>query len=311
MKKFLKIVAIVAVVLIAVALVVPLALKSKVGDIVKKEAGELLTAEVDFRSLDLSLLRHFPHASVELEGLTVVCAAPFEGDTLASVGRISVVVDLMSLFGDSGYEVTKLLVDKAHLHARKLADGSVNWDVMKPSDEPAEEKEPAEADEPSAFRLRMRDVRLSEAVVRYEDDSTGMRAGVDPLDLRLSGDLSGERSDLDLRLEAHRLSYAAGRGGAAARRRSDGRRHARRRSEKQAFHFLRQQIEPQCDCSEPRRLGGAGGRPHRDGRARQQFESRVPRRPVAGSGLLHARFREPDRFGAADARRMGQRRAGG
>lgn len=210
MKKFLKIVAIVAVVLIAVALVVPLALKSKVGDIVKKEAGELLTAEVDFRSLDLSLLRHFPHASVELEGLTVVCAAPFEGDTLASVGRISVVVDLMSLFGDSGYEVTKLLVDKAHLHARKLADGSVNWDVMKPSDEPAEEKEPAEADEPSAFRLRMRDVRLSEAVVRYEDDSTGMRAGVDPLDLRLSGDLSGERSDLDLRLEAHRLSYAAG-----------------------------------------------------------------------------------------------------
>ena len=74
---------------------------------------------------------------------------------------------------------------------------------MKPSDEPAEEKEPAEADEPSAFRLRMRDVRLSEAVVRYEDDSTGMRAGVDPLDLRLSGDLSGERSDLDLRLEAH------------------------------------------------------------------------------------------------------------
>ena len=210
MKKFLKIVAIVAVVLIAVALVVPLALKSKVGDIVKKEAGELLTAEVDFRSLDLSLLRHFPHASVELEGLTVVCAAPFEGDTLASVGRISVVVDLMSLFGDSGYEVTKLLVDKAHLHARKLADGSVNWDVMKPSDEPAEEKEPAEADEPSAFRLRMRDVRLSEGVVRYEDDSTGMCAGVDPLDLRLSGDLSGERSDLDLRLEAHRLSYAAG-----------------------------------------------------------------------------------------------------
>ena len=210
MKKFLKIVAIVAVVFIAVALVVPLALKSKVGDIVKKEASELLTAEVDFRSLDLSLLRHFPHASVELEGLTVVCAAPFEGDTLASVGRISVVVDLMSLFGDSGYEVTKLLVDKAHLHARKLADGSVTWDVMKPSDEPAEEKEPAEADEPSAFRLRMRDVRLSEAVVRYEDDSTGMRAGVDPLDLRLSGDLSGERSDLDLRLEAHRLSYAAG-----------------------------------------------------------------------------------------------------
>ena len=55
MKKFLKIVAIVAVVFIAVALVVPLALKSKVGDIVKKEASELLTAEVDFRSLEMCI----------------------------------------------------------------------------------------------------------------------------------------------------------------------------------------------------------------------------------------------------------------
>jgi len=209
MKKFLKIVAIAAAVLVVAALVVPIALKSKVGDIVKKQADELLTAKVDFRSLDLSLLRHFPHASVELQGLTVVCAAPFEGDTLASVGRVSVVVDLWSLFGDAGFEVTKLLVDAPHLHARKLADGRVNWDVMRPSAEPAEEETPDES-EPSAFRLRMRDVRLSDAVVRYEDDSTGMRAGVDPLDLRLSGDLSGERSDLRLRLEARRLSYAAG-----------------------------------------------------------------------------------------------------
>ncbi len=209
MKRLLKIVAIAVALLLVVALVVPLALKSKVGDIVKKQADELLTARVDFRSLDLSLLRHFPHASVELEGLTVICAAPFEGDTLASVERVSVVVDLWSLFGDAGFEVTKLLVDAPHLHARKLADGRVNWDVMKPSEAPAAEEPTAES-EPSAFRLRMRDVRLSDAVIRYEDDSTGMRAGVDPLDLRLSGDLSGERSDLRLRLEAQRLSYAAG-----------------------------------------------------------------------------------------------------
>ena len=210
MKKFLKIVGIVVAVLLVIALVVPLALKSKVGGIVKKEAAELLTAEVDFRSLDLSLLRHFPHASVELEGLTVIYAAPFEGDTLASVERISVVVNLLSLFGDSGYEVTKLLVAAPHLHARKLSDGRVNWDVMKPSDEPAAAAVEEPEGEAPAFRLQMRDVRLTDAVLRYEDDSTGMLASVDPLDLRLSGDLSGERSDLKLTMEAQRLSYVAG-----------------------------------------------------------------------------------------------------
>lgn len=210
MKKLLKIAAVAVAALVVVALVVPLALKSKVGDIVKKQADELLTARVDFRSLDLSLLRHFPHASVELEGLTVVCAAPFEGDTLAAVRRVSVVVDLWSLFGDAGFEVTKLLVDAPCLHAHKSADGRVNWDVMKPSETPAGGEAESAGDESSSFRLQLRDVRLTDAVIRYEDDSTGMRAGVEPLDLRLAGDLSGERSELRLRLEARRLMYAAG-----------------------------------------------------------------------------------------------------
>lgn len=219
MKKLLKIVATIVVVLLVVAIVVPLAFESKVGDIVKKEADKRLSAKVDFRALDLSLLRHFPHASIELKGLTVVCAAPFEGDTLAAVDRISVVVNLMSLFGDEGYEVTKVIVDEPRIHARKLADGSINWDVMAPAaddepeasaDEAAAATETEASEDASAFRLQMRDVRLKGAVLRYEDDSTKMLAAVDPLNLSLSGDLSGERSTLQLRLDARKLEYASG-----------------------------------------------------------------------------------------------------
>ena len=218
MKKVLKIVAVIVAVLLAAAIVVPLAFESKVGDIVKKEAGKRLSAKVDFRALDLSLLRHFPHASIELKGLTVVCAAPFEGDTLAAVDRISVVVNLLSLFGDGGYEVTKVVVDEPRIHARKLSDGSVNWDVMAPaaakeSEAAAEESgtETAESSgDASAFRLRMRDVRLKDAVLRYEDDSTKMLAAVDPLSLSLGGDLSAEHSVLRLRLDARRLEYVSG-----------------------------------------------------------------------------------------------------
>ena len=218
MKKVLKIVAVIVAVLFAAAIVVPLAFESKVGDIVKKEAGKRLSAKVDFRALDLSLLRHFPHASIELKGLTVVCAAPFEGDTLAAVDRISVVVNLLSLFGDGGYEVTKGVGDEPRIHARKLSDGSVNWDVMAPaaakeSEAVAEESETETAEssgDASAFRLRMRDVRLKDAVLRYEDDSTKMLAAVDPLSLSLGGDLSAEHSVLRLRLDARRLEYVSG-----------------------------------------------------------------------------------------------------
>lgn len=95
----------------------------------------MLAASLDFDDLDISLLRHFPHASLELKGLSLVGVDRFENDTLVAADRVSVVVNLMSLFGDSGYEVTKVLLNRPAVHARRLADGAVNWNIMKPAEE--------------------------------------------------------------------------------------------------------------------------------------------------------------------------------
>ena len=59
MKKFVKIAAIVVAVILAVALIVPFALRGKIADIVKREANEMLAAKLDFEKLDISLLRHW------------------------------------------------------------------------------------------------------------------------------------------------------------------------------------------------------------------------------------------------------------
>ena len=107
MKKIVKIVAIVVAVVLVAAFVAPMLLRGKIAQIVKREANEMLDARVDFEKLDISLLRHFPRASLDLKGLTVVGAGPFEGDTIVAANRISVVVNPMSLFGDDGFEVTK------------------------------------------------------------------------------------------------------------------------------------------------------------------------------------------------------------
>ncbi|MDE6710970.1 MAG: AsmA family protein [Alistipes sp.] len=208
MKKSLRIAAIAAAVLFAVVLVAPMALRGRIAEIVKREANEILTATLDFEKLNISLLRHFPHASLELRGLTLVGVDRFEGDTIAAVRRISVVVDLLSLFGDEGFEVSKVLLASPSLHAHKLSDGAVNWDVVKPSAEsPAEEDEPSE---PSSFRLQLRDFRISDAVIRYEDDSTHMAFSTEPLSLRLRGDMSADRTDLSLRLDAKRMRFVSG-----------------------------------------------------------------------------------------------------
>ena len=152
MKKFVKIAAIVVAVVLVIALVAPMVLRGKIAEIVKREANAMLDARLDFEKLDISLLRHFPRASLDLKGLTLVGEEPFAGDTIVAAQRISVVVNVMSLFGDEGFEVTKIILSEPALHAHKLADGRVNWDVVKASEEAqGEEETPADA-EPSSFR---------------------------------------------------------------------------------------------------------------------------------------------------------------
>lgn len=208
MKRFLKITATVVAVVLVVAIVTPLLLRGKIGGIVKREANAMLAARLDFEKLDISLLRNFPNASLNLKGLTLVGTDRFEGDTIVAARRITVVVNLMSLVGDEGFEVRKIILASPALHAHKLADGAVNWDVMKPS-EPADTTA-AEESAPSSFRLSVRDFRLTDAVIRYEDDSTGMELRTAPLSLRLSGDMSAESTQLDLDLLAGGVDFTQG-----------------------------------------------------------------------------------------------------
>lgn len=209
MKKIVKITAIVVAVVLVVAFFAPMLLRGKIAQVVRNEANAMLTAQLDFEQLDISLLRRFPNASLEIKGLTLVGRDRFEGDTIVAAKRISVVVDPFSLFGDGGFEVRKVLLVQPRVHGRKLADGAVNYDVMKPSEEqPAADA--AAGEEPSSFRLSIRDFRISDAVIRYEDDSASMRLAIGPASLRLKGDLSAEKSELELRLKARGMNFAQG-----------------------------------------------------------------------------------------------------
>ena len=208
MKRFLKITATVVAVVLVVAIVAPLLFRGRIVEIVKREANGMLTARLDFEKLDISLLRNFPNASLNLKGLTLVGTERFEGDTIVAAKRISVVVNLMSLVGDEGFEVRKIVLASPAVHAHKLADGAVNWDVMKPSGEA--DTTAAEESAPSSFRLSVRDFRLTDAVIRYEDDSMGMELRTAPLSLRLSGDMSAESTQLDLDLLAGGVDFTQG-----------------------------------------------------------------------------------------------------
>ena len=206
LKKGLKITGIIFAVVIVLMLLLPFAFKGKIVDVVKKEANKMLNAKLDFEELDLSFFRHFPNASVELNGLSLSGIGDFENDTLISVKSVEMAVDLLSLFGDQGYKVNYIVLDEPSVKAVKLQDGRVNWDIMKPDTASAQEKPDTVSS--SSFKLKLKQFKIKNATIAYVDDSTKMQFYTRDLDLKLSGDMSSDVTDIDSKLSCKDIYFS-------------------------------------------------------------------------------------------------------
>lgn len=206
MKKIVKITIAAIAVIVLLLVAIPLLFTGKIEGIIKEEGNKMLNAEFDFESLDISLIRRFPQVSVSLEEFYLKGVGAFENDTLVSAEEITATMNLMSLFGDGGYEIKKILLDGVTLKAIVLADGSVNWDVMKPTEE--EEVLPEDtASATTPIRILLQEFEIENLNLVYDDRQSSMYAAVAGLDAEISGDFGSERTQLDLVADASAVTY--------------------------------------------------------------------------------------------------------
>lgn len=207
MKKFLKIFAIVLALLFAIVLIVPSLLSGKISDIVKREANAMLNAKVEFAELDISLLRHFPKASLSLLDFSVTGVGDFEGQRLVSGERIEVAVDLFSIFGES-FEVSKVWLLSPEIHGVIAKNGATNWEIFSASPEEVVVEE--QASEPSSFKLSLKQLAIENAKIYYTDNTSAMHFHTAPVSLTLSGDLSAANTTLNLSASAADITFTLG-----------------------------------------------------------------------------------------------------
>lgn len=206
MKKIVKITIVAIAVIVLLLVAIPLLFTGKIEGIIKEEGNKMLNAEFDFESLDISLIRRFPQVSVSLEEFYLKGVGAFENDTLVSAEEITATMNLMSLFGDGGYEIKKILLDGVTLKAIVLADGSVNWDVMKPTEE--EEVIPEDTTPATTpIRILLQEFEIENLNLVYDDRQSSMYAAVAGLDAEISGDFGSERTLLDLVADASAVTY--------------------------------------------------------------------------------------------------------
>ena len=208
MKKVLKIAGITLGVLLILILVLPFAFQGKIEKLVKQEGNKMLNAQFDFSTLDISLIRNFPSASITLEDFWLKGAGEFQNDTLIQAGELTAAVNLFSLFGNSGYDISKIIIEDTKVKAIVLENGHPNWDVMKPSADTTDTEEtPTES---APIRIKLQKLSIKDLSVSYDDRQGGMYAAINHLNATCSGDFGSERTTVDLSMETPSLTYRTG-----------------------------------------------------------------------------------------------------
>ena len=207
MKKIAKILGILLICIVAAMAILPLAFKGKIKEIVISEANKYINAEFGFDDLSISLFSEFPQASVGIEGFWLRGKEAFANDTLAYVGDVEVAVNLKSIFGYGGFDITKVLVKDTYLKAIVLEDGQANWDIMYPSEEAVVEEEIKTDTTASAFRILLKKVEVDNVNIIYDDRQGGMYAQIESFGATCRGDMSADKALLDLQAAIGALTF--------------------------------------------------------------------------------------------------------
>ena len=208
MKKVVKFIGILLVCIIAAMAIVPIAFKGKIKEVAVNEANKYINAEFGFDDLSISLFKEFPQASVGIESFWLRGKEEFANDTLAYIGDAEVAVNLKSIFGNSGFDITKILLSDTYLKAIVLEDGRANWDIMPTTDEEEEEDiEEPEDTTSSAFRILLKKVAVENLNIIYDDRQGGMYAQINKFGATCSGDMASDRALLELKAAIRALTF--------------------------------------------------------------------------------------------------------
>ena len=189
LKKILKISGITLAILIGLLFIIPIVFKKQVQALVKKEINKQLNATVDFKDVKLSLLRHFPKATISIKGLTIVGKGEFAKDTLIAAEKLEATAGLFSVLKGKDIKIYGLYAYQPRIHLLMNAFGRANWDIAKPSTSGITDKADTSA---SSFKMQLKKYQLSNAFLIYDDKQANTYMEINDLNHSGSGNFTSE-----------------------------------------------------------------------------------------------------------------------
>jgi hypothetical protein len=198
LRKTLKIVGITILLAIAVLFAFPYFFKDQIKSKIEQTINESVDAKVSFAEADLSLFKNFPNANVTIEKLVIINKAPFEGDTLVSLGELNLKMSIKELFKgkDEGINIEGISTKNGLINIIFNKDGVGNFDIA------LKDKKPEEDEKSKSMALKIQNYKIENYTFRYFDESSKIKMTIDSLNHEGTGDFATQKLDLNTKSTA-------------------------------------------------------------------------------------------------------------
>ena len=190
-KKILKITGIIILLLTVSLFAIPYFFKDQIKAKITKVINEKVDATVSFADADLSFFKSFPLANVSVDKLLIINKAPFEGDTLVSMGELNLKMSIRELFKgkEEPMNIEAISTENALINIIFNKDGIGNFDIALKNKEKSEEKS-----EP--LSLKIKEYEIENMRFKYFDEGSKIKMVIDSLNHTGTGDFAASKLDL-------------------------------------------------------------------------------------------------------------------
>ena len=202
-KKILKWTGISLLVILALLIILPVVFQDQIKEMVIEEVNTNLNADLSIDDFDLTFISTFPTMTIELKGAKLTGRKEFKGVELMNIKTMTVEVGFWSVIAGDQVEINAIKIDEPIIDVRVLANGMANYDIVKPDSE----KTPEEIEEPSSFKLSLKEYEITNARIKYDDKQSDMYAELINLNHYGSGDLTADVVDFETKTTMDKLTY--------------------------------------------------------------------------------------------------------
>jgi len=188
-------------VILAAMASLPFIFKDEIMKKAKTEIASMFDAKISFSDVNMSFIRNFPNVSVKLEDFQIIGTNDFAKDTLLYSKDINLIINIKSLFNDSGYDIRKLEFNDSKVVVRVLPNGKANWEIWKTDST-------AEADTSAMnFHWKLNKFSINNADIYFKYEPANMQLVFKKLNHSTSGEFTADSSRLVTKTTCDSLSY--------------------------------------------------------------------------------------------------------